>query len=393
MIGRLQARGHEVIFADYYERPPAVETGVLHFRVSTLNEGAILELARSQAVQMISTSGTDTALVTGARVSWSLGLPFPLTPELANVVTHKVEMKRRLLEIGVPTLVPTAWGVARGGATPRVVFPAVVKPNDCAGSLGVMKVDNNKELGPALERAQRLSRSGSALVEAFSEGRELSVDAFVDQGIAHVLMVTESEKRPGLRQFPILRSWYPVGDRSTNEIEIVQIVQAIADGFGIGCGPLLVQMIESPMGLRVLEFGVRIGGGGKYALIQRVTGFDVLKAFIDTCLGTWRGPVEFSGGPPYAAMTYAYSASGRLAAFEGIDLLQAAGVIDQAFFFKLPGAVVEGQVASRDRPLSYICTASTQDELIEKLELAENKICIRGERGDDIRLRHPVVRP
>lgn len=393
LIRKLQLVGHEVIFADYYEHPPAVDTGARHFKVSTLDEGAILGLARAERVEKIFTSGTDPALVTCAKVSDMLGLGFALSPALVGLVTNKGEMKRRLFELGIPTAQPIAWYFHESVKLPETTFPAVVKPVDCAGSLGVVRVDNAEELYKALECARQLSRSNTALVEAFTAGREISVDAFVDGGVAQVLMVTESEKRPNLRQFPILRSWYPAPSIDPLRDDISRIVQAIVTGFDIGSGPLLVQMIHSPTGLSVLEFGVRIGGGGKYALIEKVTGFDILQGYLDVSFGVWQGPVCISEGPSCAAMTYVYCERGRFLGLEGLELLQAEGVVDEVFLYKTYGATVEGQFASRDRPLSYISTAATTGELIQKLERAEREIRVLGDQGVDIRLRHAVMPP
>ncbi|WP_300971789.1 ATP-grasp domain-containing protein [Thiocapsa sp.] len=391
LIRKLQATGHEVIFADYYERPPAVETGARHFCVSTLDEGAILDLAKVERVGKVLTSGTDPALVTGARVSAVLGLGFPVSPDIVDLVTHKGEMKRRLRDLGIPTAAPMVWHTQAGAALPTVVFPAVVKPCDCAGSLGVERVDNEEELRSALGRAREWSRTGQALVEAFVEGRELSIDAFVDQGIAQVLMITESEKLPELRQFPIVRSWHPALDSDSLIAEVQKIVQAIVDGFGIGVGPLLVQLIQSAQGLSVLEFGVRIAGGGKYAFVERVTGFDLLQAYVDVSFGTWRGPLQFAPGPAFAAMTYVYCHPGSYLEIDGLAELQADGVIDEAFLYKLPGAQIAGHTASRDRPLSYLCSAQTQAALVEKLTRAEQELRVLDDQGIDIRLRHPVT--
>jgi biotin carboxylase len=66
------------------------------------------------------------------------------------------------------------------GAIPR--FPLVLKPVDNMGGRGCCRVDSMEEFDEAAASALRFSRSGRAIVEAFMEGPEFSVDAIVYHG-------------------------------------------------------------------------------------------------------------------------------------------------------------------------------------------------------------------
>jgi len=65
---------------------------------------------------------------------------------------------------------------------PPLSFPLVIKPVDNMGGRGCRRADTIKEFHEAAEDALRFSRSGRAIVEAFMDGPEFSVDAIVYHG-------------------------------------------------------------------------------------------------------------------------------------------------------------------------------------------------------------------
>ena len=66
--------------------------------------------------------------------------------------------------------------------TPHSPLPIVIKPVDNMGSRGCRRVDNPDELKEAAKTAIGFSRSGRAIIEAYMEGPEFSVDAIVYKG-------------------------------------------------------------------------------------------------------------------------------------------------------------------------------------------------------------------
>ena len=74
---------------------------------------------------------------------------------------------------------PDSTGFPGAGLPP---WPLVVKPVDNMGARGCRQVRNYGELRRAVEEALRFSRSRRAIVEAFMEGPEFSVDAIVYHG-------------------------------------------------------------------------------------------------------------------------------------------------------------------------------------------------------------------
>ncbi|MFD7032320.1 acetyl-CoA carboxylase biotin carboxylase subunit family protein [Streptomyces sp. NPDC059917] len=80
----------------------------------------------------------------------------------------------------------TAGSVAEAvRAVAEIGLPAVIKPSDQTGSLGVLKVDRADRVRPLAEEALRLSPGGRIVIEEFLEGTEHTLAAFMVDGELH----------------------------------------------------------------------------------------------------------------------------------------------------------------------------------------------------------------
>ena len=375
-----------VFVADYHTHPPAEPYADKHFRISTLDVDAVERLAKAEAVDGVLTACIDQALLTTAVVCARLGLPFYLDEAAVRAVTHKVLMKERLNALGVPTAVHSVVSPATLAEADKVPLPAVVKPADSNGSLAVRRVTERSEMTPAVRAALAVSRTERVVVEEYLEGDELSVDVFVNDGRAEVLLITQSLKLPGQLGFPIVRSLYPAALTAEQRATVGALVQQIAQGFQIRSGPMIVQMIRSEMGLRVIEFSARIAGGGKHRLIERITGVDVMGEFVNLLFNrTVR--IEPRPRVHYAAMSYVYCRSGVVSAIDGLNALAADGTVESYQMNKTAGMKIAGPFGSRERAASYLCIAATRAELDAKLGAAAERIRVLDSDGRNIALR------
>ncbi|MET3987568.1 ATP-grasp domain-containing protein [Streptomyces sp. PvR034] len=70
-------------------------------------------------------------------------------------------------------------------AVADIGLPAVIKPSDQTGSLGVLKVDRADRVRPLAEEALRLSPGGRIVIEEFLEGTEHTLAGFMVDGELH----------------------------------------------------------------------------------------------------------------------------------------------------------------------------------------------------------------
>ena len=261
LINELKGRGIYTVLADYYAEPVAKPFADKFYQVSTLDIEAITNVAKTENVDFLITVCTDQALLTVAKVSEDLGLPCYIDYQTGLNVTNKSYMKKVFEEYGIPSAKHTVMGVFDGSRLEKMTYPLIVKPVDCNSSKGVVKAFGRDELIKAFDKAVEYSRTNTAIVEEFIEGIELSVDVYVEEGKAHVLAVTNSDKIKDDEKFVIFRSKYPIVRSEIVNQKIADASQKIADAFGIKNAPMLIQLIVRGDEIYVLEFSARTGGG------------------------------------------------------------------------------------------------------------------------------------
>ena len=390
LINELKSRGMRVLLADYYAEPVAKPYADEFYQISTLDVEAITALAREQKVDFLITACTDQALLTVAQVSETLGLPCYIDYKTALNVTNKSYMKEVFTKHNISTAKHMIMGVLDEERIRDLQYPCIVKPVDCNSSKGVKKVQNHDELVAAFNDAVAFSRTDTAIIEEFIEGPEITVDVQIEDGKAYVLSEAYSDKIPDADKFVIYRTRYPIAETDAVHQQIRQTAQQIADAFGLKNSLMLIQMISDGERVYVLEFSARTGGGVKYQLIKRVSGFDVIKAVVDLTLGVVPH-VEIQ--PPetaYVCNVFIYCRPGIYDRPEGFEELKQAGVISEYFVFKWQGAEMCHASNSGDRIGGFTIQANTLEELQKNYNTAIANIKVLDPNGEDI-IRHDLL--
>src|SRR5262249_48360023 len=168
-----------------------------------------------------------------------LGLPFYADPETVRRCQEKDVMRAgyRAAGLAVPEVVRCEdLDEARAFATARG-FPLVVKPSRGWGQRGGARVRDPSELPPAFEEARAQSASaGSPLVvvEEWLEGREYSVNGWVEEGRLVSYCVTERLTVPGRRPLGVMiAEVYPSGLSADDEARVVLEARRGAAALGL----------------------------------------------------------------------------------------------------------------------------------------------------------------
>ncbi|MBE6708977.1 MAG: ATP-grasp domain-containing protein [Ruminococcaceae bacterium] len=390
LVEELKKRGIEVILADYNENPVAKEYADSFYQVSTLDIPAITEVAKIEKVDFLITACTDQALLTVACVSEKLGLPCYIDYETALNVTNKSYMKAMFEAHGIPSAKHVIMAELEEDKISGMEYPLIVKPVDCNSSKGVKRADNIDELRDAFSEAVRLSRTDTAIVEEFIEGPELTADVYIENGVAHLLSLSNNEKIADKDKFIIFRTKYPaaVSDDICEQVRIC--AQKIAEAFGIKNAPMLVQLITDGRRIFVIEFSARTGGGVKYLLAKKASGFDVISAVVDLTLGIYPHVDKKATVSKYIANEFIYCNPGKFDRLEGFDELKAEGVIADYYIFKWQGAEFNGVNSSGDRVGGFTVQGNTAEEIEEKHRIAASRIKVLDADGNDI-MRHELL--
>jgi len=242
----------------------------------------------------------------------------------------------------------------------------------------------------AFDEAVALSRTDTAIVEEFVQGLEITVDVQVEDGKAYVLSKAYSDKIADDDKFVIFRTRYPIDETDRVHAQIQDIAQKIADAFGLRNSLMLIQMISDGDSVYVLEFSARTGGGVKYQLIKKVSGFDVIEAVVDLTLQKVPHVEIQKPENTYITNVFLYCEPGIYDHLEGFEELKETGVMKDYFVFKWKGAKVGNATNSGDRIAGFTIQDDTLVGLQLKYQEIVSKIKVIDVDGKDI-MRHDLL--
>ncbi len=390
LIEQLKARGIETVLADGNANASAVPYADKVYQIAIFDTEAVKEVAVKEQVDFLITVCADQVLLVVAQVSEELGLPCYIDYQTAQNVSDKKYMKRIFWENDIPTSRYLELDTLDWDKIEQLKYPMVIKPVDAYSSRGVRKVWNRQELEQYFAEAAQISRTGGVLVEEFVAGEELSVDVYVEGGVAKLLCVSNSEKITDDGRFIIFRGRYPVFVSDEVMGKIQKVAQQIADAFGLVDSPMLIQMICDGKDVSVLEFCSRTGGNMKYLLIKRACGFDVIKAVIDLTLGE-KPHVELQAPEAkYIVNDFIYCKPGVFDRLDGFDKLVEEGVLTDYKPLRPRGMQVRGVTSSSDRIAGFTVTADTLEEFNEKHRRVVAETKVLDVHGQDM-MRHDLL--
>lgn len=384
LIEELKKRDIEVLLADYYSNPVAKPYADKFYQISTLDIPAITELAKNERVDFLVTVCTDQALLTVAKVSEDLGLPCYIDYKTALNVTNKQYMK----DVFVKNKISTAKHIVLENLDEAIIssfkYPLIVKPVDCNSSKGVKKVENIDELRIAFHDAVDMSRTKTAILESFISGKELSVDVYVEDGVAKVLNISELEKIPEKDKFVIFRSSCLNNISEVIKTKIRNTAQQIAESFNLQNSPMLIQLIADDSEVYVLEFSARTGGGEKFKVIEKVSGFDVIKAVVDLTLGKKPIVDEKVKENKYVSTEFIYCKPGVFDSMEGLEYIEQNDLVSDFYIFKWKGAIFDSVENSGDRVAGFTICGSSIEELNNKHNEILSHLKVLSDEGIDL---------
>ena len=353
---------------------------------------AVREISIKEQVDFLITVCADQVLLVVAQVSELLGLPCYIDYQTGLDVSDKIRMKRIFKANGIPTTDFVETDHLDLDAISHLRYPLVVKPVDAYSSKGVRKAENPAELERYYGEAREISRSGGVIVEEFFRGEEISVDAFVVGGKAHVLTVSTSEKVKDKDRFVIFRGRYPAAASECVRRQIEEIAQKIADAFGLVNAPLLIQLLNNGDKLSVLEFCARTGGNMKWLLIKYSCGVDVITAAIDITLGLVPDIEPKDTGNNIVVNDFIYCTPGVFDHFEGFEEMEKQGLINEFHPVRAKGTVMRGVTSSSDRIAGMNIIAGSVEEFNEKERRILAGVRVVNQEGNDM-MRRDLLPP
>ena len=152
---------------------------------------------------------------------------------------------------------------------------------------------------------------------------------------------------------------------------------------------MLIQLKVDGERVSVIEFCSRTGGGNKFSLIEKLTGFDVITAVLDLTLGNKPHVPEFKNDK-CVVDEFVYCNEGILDHVEGFEELHADGLIDDYFIFRKKGSVFGEIKSSGDRLGYFSVSGMTREELAKKHAEINARIKAISDEGVDL-IKHDYI--
>lgn len=178
--------GVHVITADYLPNNYAHKYSDEYCNVSIIDKDAVLAKAKELQIDGILSHAVDPGVVSAAYVAEQMGLPFQTSYKAACILQDKSLFRQFLSENGFNC--PHAKGYTNAEDALKDVdyftWPVIVKPVDSAGSKGVSRVGDPKDLKAAIDFALSESHNGHFIIEDFLEkdGFSAGSESFVVDG-------------------------------------------------------------------------------------------------------------------------------------------------------------------------------------------------------------------
>lgn len=375
-ILKAKEMGLQVAVADYNPKALGIQYADEFFNASTIDEDAICGVAEEYRPDGIMTLATDMPMRSVAKACSLLGLP-GISYETAVKATDKSEMIKAFMNGGVscPWHFTVHSPEELESVEKYISYPCIIKPTDNAGSRGVVLLRSAENLFGAYEYSRAESRKGNVIIEEFLEGEEVSVEVMVQDGVVHVLQITD-KITTGAPHFVEMGHTQPSHHSPEICSAIRETAEAAVKAVGIDCGPAHVEMMVTSRGPVMIELGARMGGDCITThLVPLSTGIDMVKATIEISLGLKPDLTpKFSHG---SAIRYLSAPEGEIKNISGVEAAKAVDGVAEVILTKAAGERSSKIKSSNDRIGSVISSGNSRDEAILSCERALE--CIKVE--------------
>jgi biotin carboxylase len=340
------------------ENPPPIDMGDRYLQVDcsdpTSAAEAIVALGDQVPIDGV-IAADDAGVVAAAIAGQKLGVRAN-DPEAAAATRDKGLQRALLAAAEVPQprfhLIPP--GDDGTGAATKVGFPLVVKPVDRSAGQGVVRVDDEEELGRALAVVRSIAgESVDLLVEEFMPGDEVALEGLVRDGELTTLALFDKPGAVAGPYFPETILVTPSTLPEEVQTECRRVAAAALTALGIGHGPVHVERKVDDATARVIEVAARSIGG----LCSRSLNFGLLGTTLETLI--LRNAIglekpELRREPTASGvLMIPIPKAGRFVVVEGLDRVRALEHISAIDITTTPGSWVEAPPEG-DRYLGFV---------------------------------------
>lgn len=283
--------GIYVITCDYLPNNIAHKYSDEYQNISILDKEAVLDKARELKIDGILSFACDPGVTTAAYVAEKLNLPCAGSYKSISILQNKSKFRKFLTENNFN--VPVAKGYSKIEEALNDInmfhWPVIVKPTDSAGSKGVKKVNDPKNLKESIEYAISFSHSNEFIIEDFLEkkGQSSDCDSFSVNGELKFISFSAQrfDKNCENPYTPAAYSW-PATISKENQKYLKNEIQRLIKLLNLGTSIYNIETRECIDGKPyIMECSPRGGGNRLAEMMRYCTGVDLITNAVRAAIG------------------------------------------------------------------------------------------------------------
>ncbi len=260
-------------------------------------------------------------------------------------------------------------------------FPAIIKPVDNRGSIGVHKVDDINGVQEAFLDALMNAHSREVLVETYIEGTHITVDGCVDQsGKHHNLAIASKTVTSGSKPI-ITEVFYPAKIADDIRNHVLATNSKVIDTLGIDSGLTHAEYIVDRRGRCFLVEAANRGGGvlTSSKIVPLISGVDTSGLLIANAAGA-----EFFVRPTFKSavviLAFFVFEPGWAAEISGVNLVEKMPGVLHFRLLVEQGRMLTSPQSGAQRHGFAILAGDTEKEVRELYKRAAATIKVRYEK-------------
>lgn len=387
---KIKQRGDYLIAVTLPGNQPVIEIADKIYYNDVFDKESVLQIAKKENIDAVISDQNDTMMPTVAYVAENLNIPGLKTEQIYSYCNkNKYRENCDLLGIPAPKHIAVKE-VKVPDEFKSVPFPWIVKPADAQSSVGVEKVNNEKEYFSAIEKAIGYSKTKSAILEEFFVGQELVAEGFIYHGEYYNLGFADR------KYFDLDKIFIP-SQTTFPSILNKDVLEAITD-----CEKRMAKYINPDFAIvhseylynaeknefRVVESALR--GGGVYIsshLIPLYSGIDINETLLDCICGYSIDMKDVMASRENKASAYVcfYLPEGTITQIKGFDEVKHMQFVKMMCVDDLKIGVRTHALKNKGQRLGPIIICGENRKDIEgKIELLQNTIQINVKSKDNV---------
>ncbi|WP_026517897.1 ATP-grasp domain-containing protein [Butyrivibrio sp. MC2021] len=262
--------GVTVGVADYNKGTLAKSLADYAHDINAYDEDAMAKLIEDEHYDGVITAFNERLGPIVRKLADRVGLPFPFTVEQLKMSTNKKFFKHTCMEYGVPVPKEYIIETIEDIDNKDIEYPVIIKPVDCASSVGVTPCFDADELKKGFEKAKNASKSGDVIVEQYLPYDEINMTFIAQDGDIQLVAVHDryfNTEQKSATKAPDLYI-YPSRYTSVISDKYKDAIIKMFKGIGVENGSLFIQAVIKGDQLYCYEAGMRLNGCKTYQILE-----------------------------------------------------------------------------------------------------------------------------